>query len=385
MSSEPVTDTSELAEPWRAWGRQRPPTQVIHLDVAASGRTSFAVQHAVSRHMRRESEIGAYPAQAEAGHLIDRGRSQLAALLGIAPHGIAFVESATAALTTLLSTWPLPAAAVIGVAPSEWGSNLRAMRMHGLAIRILDTDATGAIDVPALRDVLTSDPPSVVHVTASAAHRGLLQPVDDIVAACHEHGTPVWLDVAQGLGQIDVASAADAVYATSRKWLCGPRGVGVLGVADPWWHQLTAEPLALNPHASPIMRLESDEANVAGRLGLCTAVQEYLDIDPAALHQRLTDLARTTRELLAEVPGWRVVPAAAEAGAIVAISSTHGQDIVTERQRLLDEHGILVTASQPSRAPHDSVGPTLRVSPHVDTTPAQLAALAVALAATPTT
>ena len=35
------------------------------------------------------------------------------------------------------------------------------------------------------------------------------------------------------------ACGADAIYATSRKWLTGPRGVGLLGVTEPWWDRLT--------------------------------------------------------------------------------------------------------------------------------------------------
>ena len=32
---------------------------------------------------------------------------------------------------------------------------------------------------------------------------------------------------------------ADAIYATGRKWLTGPRGVGLVGVTEPWWDRLT--------------------------------------------------------------------------------------------------------------------------------------------------
>ena len=380
MSPGALTDPTELAEPWNAWRERRAPTHVIHLDAAAAGRPSFDVQRAIAHHLRRESEAGAYIAEAEAATLIDLGRRQLGVLVGVPAAGIAFVESATAALNALLAAWPLPPQATIAVAPSEWGSNLRAMRMHDMRIRLLDADPEGLIDLASLRDLVTSNPPSIVHVTASAAHRRLVQPAEAIVTICHERGVPVWLDAAQALGQIDAASAADAVYATSRKWLCGPRGVGVLGIAEPWWDQLAVEPMVLNPSAPPVARLESDEANVAGRVGLCIAVQEYLDNDPEAIHQRLTQVADTARDILQEVGGWHLVPSATDAGAITALSPSHGQDVVVERGRLLEQHRILVTASQPQRAPHDQVGPTLRISPHVDTTRAQLRALAAVLA-----
>ena len=41
----------------------------------------------------------------------------------------------------------------------------------------------------------------------------------------------MWVDAAQALGHVGTACGADAIYATSRKWLCGPRGIGVTVVA----------------------------------------------------------------------------------------------------------------------------------------------------------
>src|SRR5262249_37158505 len=65
---------------------------------------------------------------------------------------------------------------------------------------------------------------------------------------------------------------ADVIYATSRKWLTGPRGVGMLGVAEPWWGSLKVRIPAMLGDAPPVRALESDEANEAGRVGLAEAV-----------------------------------------------------------------------------------------------------------------
>ena len=53
-----------------------------------------------------------------------------------------------------------------------------------------------------------------------------------MAALCREAGVPLVVDAAQSLGHTDVDLGADVVYGTSRKWLAGPRGVGVL-VARP--------------------------------------------------------------------------------------------------------------------------------------------------------
>ena len=49
------------------------------------------------------------------------------------------------------------------------------------------------------------------------------------------------------------------------------------------------------------------------------------------------------------------------------------------RTRLLTEHGIVVSAIGPERAPGEMTGPVLRVSPHLDATLDDLHALAAAL------
>ena len=77
---------------------------------------------------------------------------------------------------------------------------------------------------------------------------------------------PLVLDAAQSLGHADTDLGADVVYGTSRKWLAGPRGVGVLCVRPALAAQLT--PVLPEPEGVPPMRaFESGEAHVAGRVG----------------------------------------------------------------------------------------------------------------------
>jgi pyridoxal 5-phosphate dependent beta-lyase len=213
-----------------------------------------------------------------------------------------------------------------------------------------------------------------------AAHRGLLQPVEQITAACHAAGVAVWIDAAQALGHVDAISDADAVIATSRKWLCGPRGVGVLGIAERWWSQLRVEPRVLRPDLPVVRRLESDEANVAGRIGLCVAVRDYNSCGPPAIQHRLAEVGSLAQQALCDVPGWQLVPSAGLPVAINALLPTAGQDVSAERTRLLADHRILVTASAPNRAPLEPPRAALRISPHVDATAADFDALARALA-----
>ena len=95
--------------------------------------------------------------------------------------------------------------------------------------------------------------------------------------------------------------------------------------------------------------------------------------------QRLAAVGRQTREALADLPGWAVAGPAEASSAITALRATAGQDITEVRARLLDEYRIVTTACVVTRAPRDMTEPLLRISPHVDCTPDDLALLRKAL------
>ena len=371
---------TELDTAWQEWSQRRPDAQVTHLDTAAAGRTSLAVREAVADFARREAEVGAYVAEAEAADLLAVGRADLAALLGVRTDGLAFVESASAALWALLGAWPLRDGATVAITGTEWGPNLALFARRGLRTIRLATDADGVLDLAALAATLDASPPDVVNLTYVAAHRAAVQPVAEAAVLCRAAGVPLWVDAAQAIGHVDTAVNADALYATSRKWLAGPRGVGVLAIAERRWAELVVERPVLSAAGLPrVQWLESGEANLAGRVGLCVAVREFLAAGPTEVIARLAEVGTTTREVLADVPGWRLVDRPDALGAITALAPTRGQDVAAERARLLADHAILVSASQVARAPNDLSEPLLRVSPHVDCTADMLSRLAAAL------
>jgi pyridoxal 5-phosphate dependent beta-lyase len=374
--------------PWRRWREDRAAAQNVHLDTAAAGRSSAATLRAAAAHAEREAAAGAYVAQAGAKPVLEAGRASLASMLGVAAGGLAFTESASAAREKLLSAWPVQAGDTVAVLPSEWGPSLSAFAGRGLHITELAVHGDGTVDLGQLERLLADAPPAFVHLTQVASHRALVQPVTQAAQLCRAAGVPLWADAAQALGHVDTACGADALYATSRKWLTGPRGVGMLAVAEPWWERLRvqASPLArsgLPEGSSPVRLLESEEANVAGRVGLCTAVRQYQETGPAKVWQRLAEIGTLTRQALSGLPGWAVTDPLNAGSAITALRPTTGQDIAEVRARLLAEHRIVTTAADPARAPREMTQPLLRISPHVDCTPEDLALLRQALAEPP--
>ncbi len=365
----------DLGDSWRS-ARPRPAGR--HLDTAACSRQSNRVLEAVAHHARHEAELGGYVAEATAEHLLQQGRSVLGGLVGMAAADVVFVESAEAALAALLAAWRLPAGARVACLPGEYAPNAARFGAAGLAIEPMAVDGDGRADVAALGRLLAAAPPRFVHLTHVASHRGVVQPAAEVAALCREHGVPLVLDAAQSLGHVDVDLGADVVYSTSRKWLAGPRGVGVLCVRPAVTAELT--PVLPGPADLPPLRaLESGEAHVAGRVGLVLAVGEHLAAGPDRVRARLSALGRAGRQVLDGAAGWRVVEPLDEPTAVTTLRPPDGVDVVATRARLLTEHGIVTTAAGPERAPAEMTGPVLRVSPHLDGTVDDLEALAAAL------
>jgi hercynylcysteine S-oxide lyase len=367
-------------EVWAAWREARPPSKVLHLDTAAVGRSSIATLEAVAAHARLEAEVGGYVAEDRASAVLATARADVATLLGTDPDGVAFVESAMAALDALVRSWPLRAGATVLVASSEWGPNLEVLERCGLVVESVASSADGVIDLEALARRLRTGPADVLLVDQAAAHRGLLQPLAEIITLADEQGVATWIDAAQAVGQVVVPGGAAAVIGTSRKWLSGPRGVGMLAVGEPHRARLDVRRPAKHPDLPPVHQLESDEAHVAGRVGLGVAVAEHLALGTETVAARLADVGRALRTMAESLDTWEAVHPEAPAGSTTALRPTAGQDPRRAQQHLLQQD-ILSTVCLPWRAPGEMSGAGwLRLSPHVDLTDDDLDRLAAALA-----
>nr|WP_253900429.1 ergothioneine biosynthesis PLP-dependent enzyme EgtE [Mycobacterium asiaticum] len=340
----------------------------LHLDNAACSRQSFAALDAAARHGLHEAEVGGYVAADAATPVLDAGRAAVAALCGLSEAEVVFTTGSLNALDLLLGSW-LRDARTLACLPGEYGPNLAVMAAHGFEVRRLPTleDGRLAIDDAAL--ALQEHPPHLVHLTPVASHRGIVQPLAMVAKLCRELGIPLVVDAAQALGQIDCAVGADVTYSSSRKWIAGPRGVGVLAMRPELTERLTRG----------VDQLGFGEANVAARVGFSVAVGEHLAYGPENVRARLAELGGITRSLLADVDGWVVVEEREEPSAITTLAPVGGADPEAVREWLLAERRILTTFAGIPRAPMELAEPVLRISPHVDTTAEELEAFAEAL------
>ncbi len=377
-----MSDNASLADRWR---EARPPVAGLHLDSAACSRQSFAVIDAAGRHARHEAEVGGYVAAEAATPALDAGRAAFAALSGMPDAEVVYTTGSLNALDLLLGGWPAAPAEerTLACLPGEYGPNLAVMDAHGFDRRLLPAleDGRLALDDAAL--ALDTDPPDFVHLTPVASHSGVVQPLAMVAQLCRELGLPLVVDAAQALGQVDCAVGADVTYSSSRKWMAGPRGVGVLAVRPELMERLRPR-LAPPQWAASLTvarQLEFGEANIAARVGFSVALGEHLACGAEAVRARLAELGATSRTVLADVPGWAVVEEVDEPSAITTLAPVDGADPQAVRAWLLTERRVLTTYAGVQRAPLELTAPVLRISPHVDTTADDLESFAEALIA----
>ena len=167
------------------WARSmsaRPKAAGLHVDSAACSRQSFAVIDAAAQHARHDAEVGGYVAAEAAAPVLDAGRAVVAALIGTNGSDVVFTTGSTHALDLLLGSWP--GSCTVACLPGEYGPNLAIMAAHGFDVRALPADGDGRLVVDEAAAVLSADPPALVHLTALASHRGVVQPAAAIAEVC---------------------------------------------------------------------------------------------------------------------------------------------------------------------------------------------------------
>eukprot|EP00187_Rhodella_violacea_P003214 CAMPEP_0174891654 /NCGR_PEP_ID=MMETSP0167-20121228/6713_1 /TAXON_ID=38298 /ORGANISM="Rhodella maculata, Strain CCMP736" /LENGTH=392 /DNA_ID=CAMNT_0016129913 /DNA_START=21 /DNA_END=1197 /DNA_ORIENTATION=+ len=230
----------------------------LHLNNAGSSLTPAPVHAARLAYLDTELILGGYEAaDAEAG-AIAAVYDSIARLLGCSPGEIAACESATRAWQAVFSAVRFTPGDVIMLSEIDygttWASAQLAATLFGAAIELLPgTNLHGNIDSAALAARL-NDPtlPRVALLVGThvPTNGGVVQDVETLARCARTAGVPFILDACQTVGQLDLSVAGeyggnapcDALIATSRKYLRGPRGAGFLYVREhgPFWHAVPA-------------------------------------------------------------------------------------------------------------------------------------------------
>lgn len=311
---------------------------VAHFNNAGAALMPQPVLDAVRGHLDREATIGGYEAEAEAGERLRSVYADLAGLIGARPNEIAVVENATRAwdMAFYALTADLEPGDRILTAQAEYASNylayLQVARRTGAEVDVVEDDEHGQLSVAALREAL-DERVRLVSVTHVPTNGGLVNPAREIGRAANEAGVPFLLDACQSVGQlpVDVGElGCDALAATGRKFLRGPRGTGFLYVREALIERL--EPPLIDLHAATWTardqyrlqpdgrRFETWEGSVAGKLGLGVAAAYAREWGLEAIAERDGGLADDLRTQLASIEGTTVHDSGEQRCAIVSFT-----------------------------------------------------------------
>jgi cysteine desulfurase/selenocysteine lyase len=353
----------------------------VHLNNAGAGLMTEGVVAAQIDHLRLEARIGGYEAAAVAQDAFEGVYGSIARLIGAERDEIAVVENATAGWNSAFHSIAFEPGDVVLTAEVEYAANyiayLQAVRDLGIELRVVPSDATGQLDVEALRAMIDNRT-KLISVTHIPTNGGLVNPAEEIGSVAKSAGVPYLLDACQSVGHIEVdvnRIQCDFLTAAGRKYLRGPRGTGFLYVRRSMLETVTPpfvdlhgatwvdrDHYELRPDAR---RYEYWEFNHAAVLGLGVAVDEALAWGFPAIEERIVALADTLRSRLANV-GLPIYDLGERRCGIVT-TQVPGVDTTELRDHLVSL-GINTSVSRPAStlidAERRNLPDLLRLSPH---------------------
>ena len=291
---------------------------MIYLDNAA---TSFPKPPQVIRAMTDALQnFGANPGRGghqlalQAGRTVEKCREAAAALLGVpSPERVIFTRNCSESLNIAIAGMLHRGDEVI-CSHGEHNAVMRPLERFvsrgEITVKLLRPDRQGRIAPDVLRRAITSRTSLVICCHASNV-TGVIQPVRELGAVCHERNVPFLVDAAQTAGVLDVtldSLNADMIAMPGHKGLLGPHGTGLLALRD----SIDPEPLILGgtgsasesvrqPELLPD-RYESGTLNLPGIAGLLAGI-EFVARHREEIHQYETALNDRLRSQLSQLPG----------------------------------------------------------------------------------
>ena len=158
-------------------------------------------------------------------------------------HEIVFTSGATAAINLVAFCFGeafIKAGDKIIVSEEEHHSNIVPWQMmaqrKGALLKVLPVDDNGQLRVDMLDDMLSDGKVRLLSVAHISNVLGIVNPVEEIIAKCHEYGCAVLVDGAQGIvhQKVDVTAMGCDFYAFSGHKLYAAPGTGVLYAKKEW-------------------------------------------------------------------------------------------------------------------------------------------------------
>jgi cysteine desulfurase/selenocysteine lyase len=178
----------------------------------------------------------------------------------------------------------------------EHHSNLlpwRNLARQGVTVDLIGITTDYSLDLSALENAVTHTT-RLVAVTHASNVLGVITPIEEIAAICHDHGALLLVDGAQTVPHrpVDVVKLGCDFFAFSGHKMLGPTGTGVL-----WMKEAVLEPTMLGggmvetvtkdgyTAAEGYQKYEAGTPNISGGIGLGAAVDYLSEVGMEAIRQ----------------------------------------------------------------------------------------------------
>jgi cysteine desulfurase/selenocysteine lyase len=247
-------------------------------------------------------------------------------------------------------------------------------QQKGATLRVIPVDDKGECDLQAYADLINTRT-KIVAITHVSNAIGTVNPIRQMIEMAHQQNIPVLVDGAQAIPhqKIDVQELGCDFYVFSGHKVYAPTGIGVLfgkkallNAMPPY--QGGGEMIKQVSFTQSIFndlpfKFEAGTPNIAGAVGLGTAIDYLNTLDFAKIASYEQHLLAYATEKLRELEGVRIIGEAKYKVPVISfvIDSIHPHDIGT----ILDHHGIAVRAGHHCAMPlmdRFGVMATVRVS-----------------------
>jgi cysteine desulfurase/selenocysteine lyase len=351
---------------------------LVYLDNAATSQTPRQVVEAMSDYYysyNANVHRGIHQLSQEASVAYEEAHDRVAEFIGASGREeIVFTKNTTEAENLVAYAWGLnelgPEDNVVLTEMEHHASLVTWQQLGkktGADVRFVRVDDDGYLDVDHAAELIDDDTAmvSVVHVSNTL---GTINPVADIAALAHDHGSLVFVDGAQAVPTrpVDVQAIDADFYAFSGHKLCGPTGIGVL-----YGKEAILEDMEPYLYGGDMIRkvtfedsswedlpwkFEAGTPAIAEGIGLHAAI-DYLDdigMDRVERHESL--LAEYAYDRLTEYDDVEVYgPPGDDRGGLVAfnVGSVHAHDLSS----ILNDVSVAIRAGDHCTQPlHQKMG-----------------------------